>query len=182
MAARRKLNVSASLQGGPVMPRKATSKNGAAVKGKLTKKGSREGEPVARYFQAVFKENPKWLKSRSNNDLLQRWLADHPSEPEVPDRIKNIMANTKSVLRKKHRKGRGKKAMEQSADAVALQNAVATLAAVPATSTLGHGFEQLEEQIDDCLTLAKNLDREGLESVIHLLRRARNEVVWKLGQ
>ena len=162
------------------MPRKVTSKNGAAVKGKLTKKAGGEGEPVARYFRTVFKENPKWLRSRSNNDLLQRWLADHPGEPEVPNRIKNIMANTKSVLRKKLRKGPGKKkAKEQSADAVAMHQAVGT---VPGTSTMRHGFEQLEEQIDDCLTLAKNLEREVLAGVISLLRRARNEVVWKLGQ
>jgi hypothetical protein len=44
------------------------------------------------------------------------------------------------------------------------------------------GLEQLGEQIDDCLTAAKVLDREGLEHVIRLLRQARNEVVWKLGQ
>ena len=31
------------------------------------------------------------------------------------------------------------------------------------------------------MTLAKNLDREGLSSVINLLRRARNEVVWIIG-
>ena len=42
------------------------------------------------------------------------------------------------------------------------------------------GLEALEEQIDECLTMARNLDREELESVIHLLRRARNEIVWKL--
>jgi hypothetical protein len=40
----------------------------------------------------------------------------------------------------------------------------------------------LEEQIDECLTLGKRLDREGLRGVLVLLRRARNEVVWKLGQ
>jgi hypothetical protein len=34
-------------------------------------------------------------------------------------------------------------------------------------------LEPLEEQIDDCLNLAKHLDREGLAHVIQLLRRAR---------
>jgi hypothetical protein len=43
------------------------------------------------------------------------------------------------------------------------------------------GFEQLEEQIDDCLTAARSLDREVLHNVIGLLRKARNEIVWKLG-
>jgi hypothetical protein len=36
--------------------------------------------------------------------------------------------------------------------------------------------------IDDCLTAAKKMDREGLDDVIRLLRNARNGVVWKLGQ
>jgi hypothetical protein len=43
-------------------------------------------------------------------------------------------------------------------------------------------LEHLEEQIDECLTAARSLDREGQEHVIRLLRQARNEVVWKLGQ
>jgi hypothetical protein len=32
------------------------------------------------------------------------------------------------------------------------------------------------------MTLARNLDPEGLDEVIARLRRARNEVVWKSGQ
>ena len=43
-------------------------------------------------------------------------------------------------------------------------------------------LDKLEYQIDECLVLAKVLDREGLESVISHLRTARNEVVWKMGQ
>ena len=34
----------------------------------------------------------------------------------------------------------------------------------------------------DVETFAKHHDREGLHEVIRILRRARNEVVWKLGQ
>jgi len=30
--------------------------------------------------------------------------------------------------------------------------------------------------------MAKHLDRDGLANVIALLRRARNEVVWKMGE
>ena len=40
----------------------------------------------------------------------------------------------------------------------------------------------LEEQIDDCLRSARNLEDEALASVIILLRRARNEIVWMMGQ
>ena len=41
---------------------------------------------------------------------------------------------------------------------------------------------RLEEQIDECLSLAKYLGRKELASVIGLLRKARNAVVWKLGE
>ena len=91
------------------MPKKVTSKTGAAVKSKPTNKASATGESVASYFRAVFKDNPKWLKSRSNDELLKRWLADHSGETKVPARIKVIMANTKTVLHKKGRKGGKKK-------------------------------------------------------------------------
>jgi hypothetical protein len=32
------------------------------------------------------------------------------------------------------------------------------------------------------MDLARDLDREGLAGVIGLLRRARNEVVWRMGE
>jgi len=44
------------------------------------------------------------------------------------------------------------------------------------------GLASLEENIDNCLDQARSLDRDGLEGIIKLLRRARNEVVWKLGE
>jgi hypothetical protein len=163
------------------MPKKV---KGAAVRGQSSNKAGATGESVASYFRGVFEEKPRWLKSRSNDELLQRWLADHPGETTVPQRIKVIMANTKSVLRKKGRKGRGKIKKEQPTKAVAHQFAATAvvLATAPSSSTQSQELEQLEEQIDDCLTLAKTLDREQLANVIHLLRRARNGVVWKLGQ
>ena len=130
-------------------------------------------ESVAGYFRKVFKENPKLLWGQSNQELLSRWLADHPGEKEVPDRVKWSLSNIKSVLRKKRRK---RKAKAQPAQAMT------TVAVPPAAKKAVRSLEPLEEQIDDCLSLAKQLDREGLDSVIKLLRRARNEVVWRLGQ
>ena len=136
--------------------------------------GTNEGGSIASYFKAIFKANPKLLDTRSNDELLQRWLADHPREKEVPDRIKANLANIKSVLRKKKRRKPAKKT--QPADAVA-----AAVAQKPAAIST-KGFERLEEEIDDCLSTARSLDREALHNVISLLRRARNEVVWKLGE
>jgi hypothetical protein len=132
-----------------------------------------DGETVSGYFRKIFKENPRLLKERSNDDVLRRWLADHPDHKEVPQTVKNNLANIKSVLRKKSRKKGGRPKAEQPVAAV---GEVATKKVAP------KGLEALEEQIDECLTFAKRLDREGLQDVIVLLRRARNAVVWKAGQ
>ena len=132
-----------------------------------------DGESASGYFRKVFEGNPKLLKSRSNEELIRRWLSDHPGEKEVPDRVRNILMNVKSVLRKDgRRQGRRDEARRQQADGV-----------TPAPARrLARGLEELEEHIDECLTVAKIIDRQGLEHVIRLLRQARNEVVWKLGQ
>jgi len=137
--------------------------------------GRSAGETVGGYFRRVFGENPKWLETRSNDEVLARWREDHPGETEVSDRVKQGLSNVKSVLRKAGRKKPGRPKKEgrpggpHAAPAAAPRGGVRVL-------------ESLEEQIDECLTLAKNLDREGLAGVIHLLRRARNEVVWKMGE
>jgi hypothetical protein len=136
-------------------------------------KASEGEETVSGYFRKVFAENPKLLKTRSNEELLNRWLADHPGAKEVPKRVKQSLMNIKSILRKKGRKrGRRQEANNQ-----------ATAGAAPApVKRSSNRLEHLEEQIDECLTAARALDREGLEHVIRLLRQARNQVVWKLGQ
>ena len=139
-------------------------------------KANSDGKSVASYFRAIFKENPKLLHTRSNDELLQRWLKDHPGEKEVPSRIKNNLANVKSILRRKSRKKPGRKPAQPTAATPTF-----TAVALNASPVFDKRLEQLEEGIDDCLTLAKNLDRDSLGSVIVLLRRARNEVVWKLG-
>jgi hypothetical protein len=136
----------------------------------MAKKSTGNGENVSGYFRQIFKEDPRLLRSRSNDKLMQRWLADHPDQKEVPIRVKQGLANVKSILRKR-RRGPRRKGDDQN------QAAAPTAARKPA-----RGLERLEEQIDDCLSVAKILDRTELEQVIRLLRKARNEVVWKLGQ
>ena len=129
-------------------------------------------ESVAGSFRKVFAENPKLLRGRSNQELLDRWLKDHPGQKEVPAKVKANLSNVKSVLRKQARKGgRPKKAVADGASVA------------PAVNTTGPSpLEQLEEQIDDCLSFAKGLDRRGLGHVISLLRQARNIVVWQEGK
>ena len=134
------------------------------------------GETTSGYFRRILKEKPDLLGVKSNDELFRRWLADHPDHTEVPGNVKGILFNVKSVLRKKGRKKRGRpKKVEQAAPvAVAVTQAKAVKVAVK-------GLEALEEQIDDALTVAKHLDRDGLDEVIRMLRKARNAVVYKLG-
>jgi hypothetical protein len=143
------------------MPRKAT--NDAPGEGK--------DESIAGYFRKIFAEDPKLLKGRSNEKLLQRWQEDHPGQA-LTNSVKNSLSNLKSVLRKKRRKRKQRQAAEQAGTEVA---------AAPVRRTAPN-LETLEVAIDDCMSFAKHLDRTGLENVIGLLRRARNEVVWKIGQ
>jgi hypothetical protein len=140
--------------------------------------GQGQGESVAGYFRKVFAENPRLLKQRSNEELFRRWLADHPGYNEVPQQVKTGLQNIKSVLRGQQGKKKQKKAGKGSPDAGQPKAEAVQRAPRRAPSTR---LEALEEQIDECMALARNLDREGLRGVISQLRDARNEVVRKLG-
>jgi hypothetical protein len=129
-------------------------------------------ESVSGYFKQIFRERPDLLNSGSNTALFERWLQDHPGEKSVPNRVKSILSNVKSIVRKKRRKRTGKKKTAELSFP-----ATAQASTVPLVK-----LELLEEQIDACLTFAKRLDREGLAEIVSLLRRARNGVVWKIGQ
>ena len=128
-------------------------------------------ESISGYFRSVYDQNPKLLKQRSNKPVLDQWLADRPGYEDVPERVKANLANLKSNLRKKRRIQRGKRA--ELAD-----NGIQAVGKRPSIK----GLELLEEQIDDCLTVAKHLDRQGLHEIISLLRRARNGIVWMIGE
>jgi hypothetical protein len=135
------------------------------------------GGSVSGYFKAIFRENPSLVKSTSNEDIFDRWLKDHPGQKEVPDRVKGILSNVKSKLRKKLGAKRGRPRKDEQ-PTIAVQPAEVA----PIRRSTARELESLEERIDDCLTLARSLDREGLEAVIDLLRKARNGVVVKQGQ
>jgi hypothetical protein len=142
---------------------------------KAEPKGNAQGESIQGYFKRILKDNPKLLKGRSNDELLRRWQEDHKGQ-EVTNSVRAGLQNAKSGLRSKRRKRRAVKQGDgQQAEAAATHP-------LPKTAKPSHKLELLEEQIDDCLSLAKNLDREGLGEIVRLLRHARNKVVWKMGQ
>jgi hypothetical protein len=133
------------------------------------KRGRRSsGESVSGYFRKILEGRPDLINGSTNKDLLERWLRDHPEFSEVPKNVKFNLANLKSLLRKRMRQG--KLASARTASGMA------------ASTAPRHKLESLEEQIDDCISAAKNLDRDGLAEVIHWLKRARNQIVWKLGE
>jgi len=135
-------------------------------------RASKDGESVGGYWRKVLTGNPRLLGRRSNDELYKQWLKDHPEDTEVPDRAKNGLANVKSLMRRNRRK-KGKGSQEQDAVVASKQSG---------SSVSLRNLENLEEHIDDCLSVAKHLNRDELESVIRHLRRARNEVVMKIGQ
>jgi hypothetical protein len=122
---------------------------------------------LTKYFRDVFDAHPEWLQGKSNDPILAQYRQDHGMTmgASVDKKIKANLANLKSTLRKESRDV-GKAARGGAA----------------AAPRSGGRLDALEEAIDDCMTLAKNHDRVGLQQVIHLLRRARNLVVWKGGQ
>ena len=130
------------------------------------------GGSVQGYFRAIFQENPQLLKQRSNDTLYERWLKDHPGQKEVPERVRQGLSNLKSVLRKRMKIRRRLRKAEEAA------------AAGPTGGTPGRkpaGLTLLEASIDEALTLAKHIDRNGLSDIIQLLRSARNRVIVRLG-
>ena len=126
----------------------------------------RKGPSISGYFRKLFEERPELLAEKSNDAILTRYRKDHsvPESEVLPISVRNNLANIKSVLRRDGRKATGTSSVK-----VESRGGSAKL-------------EGLEEFIDEALTMAKTLDRENLQSVIGHLRKARNEVVWKMGQ
>jgi hypothetical protein len=119
-------------------------------------------ESISGFFRKIFEERPELLQAPSNDELRKLWLAAHPGQTALSQQVIQNLNNIKSFLRRQERASAKKDG---------------TAAAKPRP----RGLESLEELIDESLVMAKNLDRDALADVIRLLRRARNEVVWKIG-
>ena len=139
---------------------------------------SSNGETTSGYFRRIFREDRTLLKQGTNAAVLERWLQDHPGHKAVPDNIKATLHNLKSVLRRKRKQRRAEKAQAPPAAVVS----VALAAPGPAAARrAGAALGRLEEEIDACLGVAREMDHEGLAEVIDRLRAARNAVVRMAG-
>lgn len=120
---------------------------------------------VSGYFRSLFQESPELIDQNNAQQLVSRFLAEHPGHDEK--RIRNSLANVKSLLRRQKRDHQDRTGQIDSSN----------------NNRFTHvSLELLEEHIDDCLTIARALDRQLLDQVIRLLRRARNEVVLKIAR
>src|SRR5262245_18474326 len=99
------------------------------------------------YFNQLFEQHPAWLQETSNEVILNQYRLDHGLSEGAPirEKIKANLANTKSVMRRK--KGRPGCKAKVKASVVGL--------------TSPKRLEALEIQIDDCILLASNIDREA---------------------
>lgn len=131
-----------------------------------------KGPSIAGYFRKLFMENPALLEHKTNDQILNHYRKDHgmAADAVVEKRVKDAMANTKSQLKKKL--GAGGKLPATGVK----QKMTARVSAGTAN------MEVLEELIDECMTMARTLDKEGLNDVIRHLRRARNKIIWRLGE
>jgi hypothetical protein len=118
------------------------------------------------YWRNLFVKNPKLVRIRSNSSLREQWERDHPGQ-RFDESWSQSLANVKSTLRHKHKKGGKAKA---SADAQTGPSAADLRQAA---------MEKLENAVDQCLWSARQLDAMGLDRAIKHLHAARNEIVWK---
>jgi hypothetical protein len=132
-------------------------------------------ESIQGYFRVILQENPKLLKKRSNDQLYERWLQDHPGEKEVPVNVRQSLANLKSILR--HRR-KVRRRLKESGPASPANGAHQPTVSFKVSD---RGLLQLEGQIDEALAFARHLDAAGLREIIRLLRTARNKVIVRMG-
>jgi hypothetical protein len=58
------------------------------------------------YFRRLLEARPDLLEARRNDELLARWLRDHPTYPMVPATVKKSLGNLKCLMRKQQREAR----------------------------------------------------------------------------
>jgi hypothetical protein len=136
---------------------------------------TKEKESLSGYFRRQFEAHHDWLEAGTNADVIEQWKQDNSGQ-NYTKKIGQTLANIKSQMRKKYglikrRRRRRGRPVEAGAEA-----------AVKRPRTPVAVLERLEGLIDECLSYARSQTLEGFDEVINHLRRARNGVVWKLGQ
>jgi hypothetical protein len=142
------------------------TKTGAETSGDSSMPAGRPGSKSG-FFRQYFRDNPGQLKKRGIKEALDQWLQANPGHTEVPKNIQQAAFNVKSVMKKKKRKR-----MKAEGDNGAASTAPRTPVKV---------LQSLEEQIDQCLFMARSVGSDALGDVVESLRQARNDVILKQG-
>jgi hypothetical protein len=137
----------------------------------MARRRRRKGPSLASIFTQYFLDHPDWLSSGKNEIVVSQFSRDHPGI-EVDKKVKQAMYNVKSRINKGE-VGRQRRKMTKLA-------ARQLVAAAGKNAKPLAPLNLLEEQIDDCMILAKQIGREQMHGVLHALRIARNAVVVML--
>ncbi len=127
----------------------------------------RKRQSMSGIFRGYFEAHPEWLQIKKNDAVLAQFAADHPNI-KIDRRVKQAMANAKNVARKGGYKGTKGKRRKVAAMRAAIVGA--------SGGPLG-GFQLLEDHIDDCLAMAKQVSAGRIDDVVKHLHRARNILV-----
>jgi len=118
-------------------------------------------------FRQYFRDHPEWLQVKKNDAVLAKFAADHPKIP-LNKKVKQAMANAKNLER--HGGTTGTKGKHRK---------IAKMQAMMAANGRGAGnaLQLLEDHVDDCLAMAKQIGMGQIGDVIRHLHRARNILV-----
>ena len=128
----------------------------------------RRKKSLAAVFKEYYAEHPEWLEGDGNAKAIAQFEQDHPGR-KANAQVRQAMYNVKSAL-KKGEAGAPKRGQKKAA-----AREMAT--AAHRTGRPGQPLAVLEEQIDECMILAKQIGRERMQNVLANLHEARNEVV-----
>lgn len=131
----------------------------------------RKRKSLAAVFKQYYAEHPEWLEGDGNAKAVAQFEQDHPGR-QANSQVRQAMYNVKSAL-KKGETGASTKAHKKTSSRE-------MMAAVHRTTRANEPLSLLEEQIDDCMSLAKLIGKERMQNVLISLHRARNEVVVML--
>lgn len=127
--------------------------------------GKQKAFSAYRAFREYFRNQPELLKERDNSKVVDMFKRDYPKVP-WDIRAQQALANAKNYERKGAKKRKKQMAKVQRA-----------LSTPQVLSGAKSQLNVLEDRIDDCLAMAKEIDRDGLHSIVKHLHRARNDLV-----
>lgn len=140
-----------------------------------------KGPNISELFRGIFEAHPELLGESNNNKVYELFEELHP-ELELDKNKKQICANKKTELRKKHgiigKKTKGRRGKPKTVRAP--RSTPAIHADVPLTGPSMDVLESIEGTLENALRQAEETDPKGLNHAIKYLRRARNLVSLRI--